>query len=83
MATTITGRSATQIAGQITGLHIYPLKSAAGLTLERATIAAGGLAWDRHWMAVDTRGIFLSQRVQPRLARIVPELTGSGRGAES
>jgi uncharacterized protein YcbX len=61
----------------IQGLYIYPLKSARGIALERSAIGPSGLAWDRHWMAVDARGGFLSQRVQPKLARIVPELAGA------
>lgn len=56
-------------------LHIYPLKSARAIALPRAQITAAGLAWDRCWMAVDARGGFLSQRVLPPLARIVPELS--------
>jgi uncharacterized protein YcbX len=33
-----------------------------------------GFEWDRHWMAVDTQGKFLSQRTHPRLALLVPEI---------
>jgi len=60
----------------ISGLFIYPLKSGRGIALNSSRITASGLPWDRHWMAVDPTGRFLSQRTHPLLARIVPELAG-------
>jgi len=59
----------------ISGLFIYPLKSARGIALDESRITMSGLKWDRHWMAVDSAGRFLSQRTHPLLARVVPELT--------
>jgi uncharacterized protein len=56
-------------------LFIYPLKSARGIPVSSARLEASGFAWDRHWMAVDSSGRFVSQRTHPLLARIVPELT--------
>jgi uncharacterized protein YcbX len=65
----------------LTELHIYPIKSCAGMpvaqaTLTRAGLEAGGVA-DREWMVVDADGRFLSQREQPRLALVVPRLAGA------
>ncbi|MDX1624011.1 MAG: MOSC domain-containing protein [Gemmatimonadota bacterium] len=51
-------------------LHVYPLKSAAGIPRERAGLDALGLAHDRRWMAVGADGTFLSQRTVPRLALV-------------
>jgi hypothetical protein len=34
-----------------------------------------GLEWDRQWMIVNARSVFLTQRSHPQLARIVPEVT--------
>jgi uncharacterized protein YcbX len=56
-------------------LNIYPFKSARGIPLPRARLAATGLEWDRHWMAVREDGTFLSQRTHPALARIQTEIT--------
>jgi uncharacterized protein YcbX len=58
----------------VTGLYIYPVKSARGIPKTRVRIAAGGFEWDRHWMLVDANGRFITQRTYPQLARIVPEI---------
>jgi uncharacterized protein len=55
---------------QITGLFIYPLKSARGITLPQARIEAMGLAGDRRMMLVDPSGHFITQRELPELARL-------------
>jgi MOSC domain-containing protein len=62
----------------VAGLFVYPVKSARGIALERAHLAATGFRWDRHWMLIDPKGTFLSQRTHPQLARIVPEITAQG-----
>ncbi|MEM1349311.1 MAG: MOSC N-terminal beta barrel domain-containing protein [Myxococcota bacterium] len=61
----------------LTGLTLYPVKSCAGIPVERADALARGLRHDRRWMLVDEHGAFLTQRRHPRLARIHPELTGA------
>ena len=60
----------------VRALHVYPLKSAQGLAPEWVRLTPMGFQWDRHWMAVDSRGSFLSQRTHPRLARIRTSLGG-------
>ncbi len=62
---------------QLAEIHIYPLKGAAGISLERADVRAGGLANDRRFMLVDDRGVFLTQREHPRLALVTTALTDS------
>ncbi|MBS0367016.1 MAG: MOSC N-terminal beta barrel domain-containing protein [Proteobacteria bacterium] len=59
----------------LTGLFIYPVKSTRGIPLAQVHLSATGFAWDRQWMMVDDKGLFISQRTHPQLARIVPELT--------
>ena len=49
-------------------IYVYPLKSAAGIRLEKTDLDKFGLAFDRRWMLVDGEGQFLSQRVLPRMA---------------
>jgi uncharacterized protein len=58
----------------ITALNIYPVKSCRGTALDRATLAATGLEHDREWMVVDANGRFLTQRTNPPMALIAPEL---------
>lgn len=59
---------------QIEGLFVYPFKSARGHAREEVRLGRTGFEWDRHWMAVDTQGKFISQRTHPRLALLVPEI---------
>lgn len=60
------GSSAVRIAS----LHIYPVKSCAGLALDEALLADTGLDRDRQWMLVDAQGVFVSQRELPRMALV-------------
>jgi uncharacterized protein YcbX len=55
-------------------LNIYPLKSGRGIPQDEVRIAATGFEWDRHWMAASPDGVFMSQRTQPRLALVRPEI---------
>jgi uncharacterized protein YcbX len=58
----------------VAGLYIYPVKSARGIPLARVRVAADGFEWDRRWMLVDPKGMFITQRTHPQLARLVPEI---------
>ena len=60
---------------EVSGLYVYPVKSTRGTARARAVLTPLGLEWDRQWMIVNARGVFLSQRTHPQLARIVPQLT--------
>jgi hypothetical protein len=51
-------------------LHVYPVKGCGGIPLEIATLGQRGVPGDRGWMVVDEAGRFISQRTDPRLARI-------------
>ena len=55
-------------------LWIHPVKSLRGLSVEHAEVTPRGLAADRRWMVVDRDGRFLTQRQQPKLALIHPQL---------
>ncbi len=54
----------------LSGLHIYPVKSCAGITLADAELDARGLKHDRRWMIVDPAGNMITQRSHPQLALI-------------
>jgi uncharacterized protein YcbX len=62
----------------LTELTLYPIKSCAGISLQRAAVTPFGLMsagiQDREWMLVDDLGNFLSQREYPAMARIIPSL---------
>jgi uncharacterized protein YcbX len=60
----------------LTGIHLYPVKGAAGLSQRSCTLDSFGIVHDRRWMVVDTEGGFLSQRTQPRMALMSPRIEG-------
>lgn len=62
----------------VSGLFVYPVKSCRGIALNHAQVVATGLQQDRRWMVVDVQGHFVTQREQPRMALIAPELHGVG-----
>ncbi|MGD9841696.1 MAG: MOSC domain-containing protein [Steroidobacteraceae bacterium] len=70
-------------SAKICGLYIYPLKSCRGISLDTASVQATGLANDRRWMLVNDQGRFLTQRELPKMALIVPALSGQGMVIEA
>ena len=61
----------------ISGLHVYPIKSCAGIALDAGLLVETGLEFDRHWMVTDEHGGMLTQRDWPRLALVRPTLRAS------
>lgn len=59
---------------KLSGIYIYPIKSAAAIALQTAQIENRGFQYDRRWMLVDETGKFLSQRKFPRMALISVQL---------
>ncbi len=55
---------------EVTQVNVYPIKSAAGISLESAIIEERGFQHDRRWMLIDTDGQFMTQRQHPRMALI-------------
>jgi uncharacterized protein YcbX len=62
----------------VTALHIYPVKSCAGLSLTHSGVTARGLELDREFMVVDDDDDFVSQRKVPELALVVPAIDADG-----
>ena len=65
-------------AGAIVGLHYYPVKGCAGIPVPEAVLTPAGLTHDRNFMIIDDCGVFNSQRRDPRLALIRPEVDAGG-----
>ena len=61
----------------LSALTLYPVKSCAGIPLQRAVLDRRGLAGDRRWMLVDASGRFITQRDQPELALIRTQWDGA------
>ena len=45
-----------------------------GISLEQSKFTEKGLEFDRRWMLVDDKGVFLTQRTLPKLALFQPEI---------
>ncbi|MFD7906831.1 MOSC domain-containing protein [Kitasatospora sp. NPDC059722] len=55
---------------QLSGLHVYPVKSMYRVSPDSAPVEPWGLAGDRRWMLADPTGRFVSQRENPALGQI-------------
>lgn len=60
---------------QISSLHIYPLKAAKGIKLDKMTITHTGPKYDREWMLIDKNLNFISQRTSPQMGQLNTQLT--------
>ena len=59
---------------QVHSLHVYPVKSCAGIDVAEAWVIETGLEFDRAWMLVDAQGQFVTQRTLPCMALVRTEL---------
>lgn len=58
-------------------LHVYPIKSCAGVAPAQALLIETGFEFDRAWMVVDAHAGFVTQRELPRMALVHPTLARS------
>ena len=63
---------------QVSSIHIYPVKSTAGIELLQADINQLGLAFDRRFVLCDNQGQFITARTEPTLCLIQATLTTTG-----
>lgn len=72
------------MAGSVAGvarvleLNCFPVKGCAGVAVPDAVVTPAGLAGDRSFLVTGVDGVFRSQRKDPRLAVVRPELSGTG-----
>ncbi|WP_158269375.1 MOSC domain-containing protein [Saccharospirillum sp. MSK14-1] len=66
------------MTAQITALYHYPIKSFAGIAVERLAFDSAGPVDDRRWMLVNAKGRFVSQRDMPELANFGVQSQGDG-----
>jgi uncharacterized protein YcbX/ferredoxin-NADP reductase len=52
-------------------IHLYPIKSTAGMPLTRARVTEEGLLGDRRYMVVKPDGSFITARTHPQLQQVV------------
>lgn len=63
---------------RVAALHVYPIKSCAGIAVDTMRFDALGPLDDRRWMLVDDDGEFLTQREVPLLATVRPSRVDGG-----
>ncbi len=59
-------------------LTLYPIKSTAGIKLDRALLRHSGLAFDRRFVVSDSKGKFITARTHPRLLTVHSALSPEG-----
>jgi len=64
----------SDLSVSLQALYVHPLKSCAGIAVQRSLLVETGLEFDRQWMLVDEDGDHLSQREIPKLALVEPTL---------
>ena len=62
----------------LSSLHLYPLKSAAGLAVETLDILPRGARHDRRWLAVDADGRFVTARQVSEMVLLRAEALAGG-----
>lgn len=61
-------------APHITSIHVYPVKSCAGIDVTKALCDNFGLQYDREWLIIKTDGTPVTQRDRPKMALIQPSV---------
>lgn len=67
----------------LSAIHIYPVKSTAGLDLASALVEPRGFRDDRRWMVVDAQGCFVTGRQLPRMVLIRANPNAAGLRLEA
>ncbi|XP_056148041.1 molybdenum cofactor sulfurase isoform X2 [Lampris incognitus] len=61
-------------ANTLTNIYIYPIKSCGAFEVHDWPVGPLGLLYDRGWMVVNGNGVCLSQKREPRLCLIHPQV---------
>lgn len=62
----------------LSSLHVYPLKSARGISVDSVVLDDFGPVLDRRWMLVDPQGLLVTRRERHSLALVDVELVADG-----
>src|SRR5690606_28339420 len=66
------------IAMTLSEIWVYPVKSLGGIRLDKALTEERGLQYDRRWMIVDDKNVFITQRAHYKMALIDVALEAEG-----
>ncbi|MGH0126702.1 UNVERIFIED_CONTAM: hypothetical protein FKN15_029747 [Acipenser sinensis] len=70
----IQSMKSVDVAGTLTNIFLYPIKSCAAFEVKHWPIGSKGLLHDRTWMVVNLNNVCLSQKQEPRLCLIQPQI---------
>jgi len=70
----ILGRWEWVTVGKVTALHVYPIKSCMGTSLESVVLDDYGASGDRRFLIVDESNRFITQRQEAEMALIKPSI---------
>ena len=73
----VAGEQDGDLTVSVASLHVYPVKSCGGVTLNEALLIETGIEFDRAWMLADAAGEFVTQRELPRMALVQPTMKNS------
>ncbi|WP_019528748.1 MOSC domain-containing protein [Dasania marina] len=62
----------------ITGIFCYPVKSCKPVALKNTVLTPQGIPYDRYWMIVNEKNVFVTQRQNSKLTLIATDLTEQG-----
>lgn len=63
---------------KVSNIQVYPIKSIASVSLQKASISALGIDFDRRFVVCDSAGKFITGRTKPQLCLINAQLTELG-----
>lgn len=63
---------------KVSSIHIYPIKSTAGISLPNSKVDELGLAFDRRFIVCDPSGQFITARTEPKLCLVQTTMTSQG-----
>ena len=63
---------------KVSSIHIYPIKSTAGISLPNSKVEELGLAFDRRFIVCDPSGQFITARTEPKLCLVQTTMTEQG-----
>ncbi len=61
---------------KVSAIHIYPIKSLGGISLNKANLTPQGLEHDRRFMLTDKNGLFMTQRSTATMALLKTKIEG-------
>jgi len=61
---------------KVVSIHIYPIKSLGGISLQEAKVESAGMQYDRRWMLVDADNNFMTQRTIGKMCLFKQSIEG-------